>query len=210
MDANADEKRQANGQAQRDAGRAKRPNEPARKRNKEHQGGGDPAVVPSEIAEEQRHGGEHHIERHGCQAAAIRAAHVHHGGVQGADHDEVGQRSHAQCGKDYERKARGDRAPQGPDERNPIGTGRELASELLKGRPHAESEKGNRWRPVRVSAVGGDAWVRISRFRRLWTAYYAGVARVLVSAKLNASGSQGRDHQRWLVRSLTGTRIERT
>src|SRR4051812_13381881 len=27
----------------------------------------------------------------------------------------------------------------------------------------------------------GDAWVRISRFRRPWTAYYAGVARVLVS-----------------------------
>src|SRR5215207_7661685 len=49
MDAKADEKRQANGQAQRDAGWTKRPNEPARKCNKEHQRRGDPPILTSEI-----------------------------------------------------------------------------------------------------------------------------------------------------------------
>ena len=31
-----------------------------------------------------------------------RATHVDHGGVQGPDHDEVGQRSQAECGKSNE------------------------------------------------------------------------------------------------------------
>ena len=47
MDADADEERQANGQAQRDASWAECANEPARKRNQEHQGCGDPAILAS-------------------------------------------------------------------------------------------------------------------------------------------------------------------
>src|SRR4051812_8601061 len=102
MDADADEERQANGQAQRDASWAECANEPARKRNQEHQGCGDPAILASKAAEKERHGGDDGVERHGCEAAAIRATHVDHGGVQGPDHDEVGQRSQAECGKSNE------------------------------------------------------------------------------------------------------------
>ena len=81
-----------------------------------------------------------YLKSHPGEATSVGAAHIHHGGVQGADHDEVGQQPHAQGWKGYERQACRDRAAHRPDKRNPIRTGRELVSELLKGLPHPASE----------------------------------------------------------------------
>jgi hypothetical protein len=56
MNANADEERQADGQAQRDASWAECANEPARKSDKEHQRCGDPSILAGETAEKERNG----------------------------------------------------------------------------------------------------------------------------------------------------------
>src|SRR3954469_9240170 len=66
-------------------------------------------------------------------------------------------------GKSNEGQVCGDRAPQGPGERDPIGTGREVASELPEGLPHAASRNGNTGLFAQAIATGGDTWARVSR-----------------------------------------------
>ena len=51
--------------------------------------------------------------------------------------------SQAECRTSNEGRACSDRAAQGPGERDPIGTGREVASEVPEGLPHAASRNGN-------------------------------------------------------------------
>src|SRR3954463_4677177 len=89
--------------------------------------------------------------------------HVDHGGVQSPDHDEVGQRSQAKPGKSNEGRACRDPAPQRPGERDPIGTGCEVASELPEGLPHVASKNGNTGLFAQAIATGGDTWARVSR-----------------------------------------------
>src|SRR3954469_23900190 len=66
-------------------------------------------------------------------------------------------------GKSNEGQVCGDRAAQGPGERDPIGTGREVTSELPEGLPHAASRYGNTGLPARAIVAGGDTWARVSR-----------------------------------------------
>src|SRR4051794_28394368 len=57
----------------------------------------------------------------------------------------------------------GHRSVQRPGERDPVGSGRKVASELPERLPHAASGNGNTGPPARAIAAEGDTWARVSR-----------------------------------------------